>query len=376
MHILILGAYQSCNLGDAVICECVAEQLRRAWPEARITLRDPVARDRLAPKAVPEEAMLRRRALLARARRKLARMGIDRIRGREERRVRANLTHLEQVCTGDYDLAVFAGGQLFMDSYGLFLEKCVELLDRKNIPVIFHACGMGPLYSPAIEKRLSAALRRENVIAVSVRDGLPRAEALLGGPVKAVSDPALAAAELFGVRAGASDLVGLGVMYPNGSSYRGALNLWRQIIGELNSRGVRWQLFTNGDPADEVFACRILEDYPDREARIAPRNVTAEGLLETVAGYKAVLSYRLHSQILAASLDIPAAALVWDEKQRHFFGSIGCPERCFDPAADARALVKGLETAAARGYDRKLLERQAAESRRWLLDAVERGLTR
>ena len=109
MHILILGAWCSCNLGDAVICGCVAEQLRRAYPDARITLRDLVARDRLAPKPVPEETMLLRRALFAWTRKKLARLGIDRIVSREQRRVEANRTHLEQVCAGDHDLAVFAG---------------------------------------------------------------------------------------------------------------------------------------------------------------------------------------------------------------------------------------------------------------------------
>lgn len=372
MHILILGAYQSCNLGDAVICRCVAERLRRMYPQAKITLRDMIARDRLAPKAVPAESMLRRRALFARLRQHLARIGIDLIRGREEARVQANLAHLEQVCSGDYDLAVFAGGQLFMDGYGLFLEKCVELLGRRNIPVIFNACGTGPLYSRAIAKRLTATLNRENVIAVSVRDNALR-EDILPACVSRVSDPALEAADLLGIIKRASDKVGLGIMHPNGVPYRRALRQWRQIIRELDNRGYRWELFTNGDPADEVFARRILKKYPNRESKIAPRSVTEEELAQTVAGYRGLISYRLHSHILAVSLQIPAVALVWDRKLRQFYEDCGCQNRCFAVSAKASSVVDGLERAASAGYDLQHLQHQSKDSCRWLTVALRKG---
>lgn len=375
MHILILGAYCSCNLGDAVICECVAHQLREVYPEAKITIRDMIARDRLAPKAVPGEAMLRRRAVFAKLRQRLARLGIDLIRGREESRVQQNLSHLEQVCAGDHDLAVFAGGQLFMDGYGLFLEKCVELLGKRDVPVIFNACGIGPLYSRTIEKRLGAALAQNNVIAISTRDDAYRVDRLVGRPYAAhrVNDPALDAARIFEISARVSDTLGLGIMYPNGVPYRRALGQWRQIIKELDRRGLKWELFTNGDPADEVFARRILKNYPDREARIAPRNVTPEGLIQTIAGYRGIISYRLHSHILAVSMDIPTAALVWDHKLRYFYADCGCLKRCFEVTAGAAAVLNGLDKAAAQGYDRQRLQRQVQSSRRWLLEALKKG---
>lgn len=378
MHILILGAWCSCNLGDAVICRCVAQQLRIAYPDAELTVRDVIARDRLAPKAVPAEAMLRRRAVFSRGRQLLARVGIDLIRGREERRVRANMAHLEQVCAGDYDLAVFAGGQLFMDGYGLFLEKCVELLGRRKIPVIFNACGTGPLHSRTIAKRLGAALRKENVIAVSTRDDTFRVDALVGEPdaVCRVSDPALAASALLGISARPLDTVGLGIMYPNGVPYRKALIQWRRIVKELDRRGQKWEMFTNGDPADEVFARRVLKKFPDREARIAPRNVTPEGLMQTIAGYRGIISYRLHSHILAVSMGIPTAALVWDHKLRYFYADCGCPNRSFSVNAKAGDILDGLDTASSEGYDRCRLERQASESLQWLLDAVKKGVAR
>ncbi len=363
MHILILGAYCSCNVGDALICRCTEQRLRRAYPEAKITVADFVARDRLAPKAVPGAWMLRRRAAFAAARRRLLSLGVDMITPREEARVEANRAHLEQLCAGDYDLAVVAGGQLFMNGYALLLEECLRLLE--DTPVIFHALGMGPL-CPAIEKRLHTLLKSSHVAAVSTRE-----QTELPGAVR-ILDPALDAAGLLHISRKPSDTLGLGVMYPNGVPYGRALKQWRELLRELDRRGVRWQLFTNGDPADEVFARRVLHSFPDLEERIAPRCVTPEELLQTLSGYRGILSYRLHSLIPAVSLGIPAVGIAWDGKLRAFFDAIGCPERCFSVHASAQELLAGLEKAEKQGYDAALLERYCRESEKWLLDAVSR----
>lgn len=366
MRILILGAYCSCNLGDAVICECVAQQLRREFPQAQLTVRDVIRRDRLAPRGEPGKFLLWRRRTFALGRKLLAKGGIDLIESREERRVAQNKAHLDEILAGEYDLAVFAGGQLFMDGYALFLEYCVHKLGSRNIPVIFNACGTGPSHSPAVAQRLKATLARGNVTAVSTRDGAPNADP--------VSDPALDAAALLGIQRQSSDAVGLGVMDPGGLPYGKTLRLWRRIIRELESRQVRWQLFTNGDPADIVFAKQILSGLPElagREGCIASRDVTPEGLVQTVSGYKALISSRLHSHIIAASLDIPTAALVWDKKVPAFFEKLGCPGRCFTVDTAPERIVAMLERAAAAGYDRAELENQIRTGRLWLRRAVE-----
>ena len=40
MKLLVLGWYYSSNLGDAVICDCVADMLRSHYPQAQICIRD------------------------------------------------------------------------------------------------------------------------------------------------------------------------------------------------------------------------------------------------------------------------------------------------------------------------------------------------
>ena len=52
MKILVLGAYHSPNLGDPVICDCVADILRRRYPEAEVCCHDLV--NRKPPQPVQE----------------------------------------------------------------------------------------------------------------------------------------------------------------------------------------------------------------------------------------------------------------------------------------------------------------------------------
>ena len=40
MRILVLGSYYSSNLGDGVICECVAGQLKKVFPTAEIVIKE------------------------------------------------------------------------------------------------------------------------------------------------------------------------------------------------------------------------------------------------------------------------------------------------------------------------------------------------
>lgn len=379
MHILILGAYCSCNLGDAVICRCVERQLRAAYPQAEITLRDVIRRDRLASGGVPSETMLLRRRILADTRRRLARVGIDRIAPREERRLKANLSHLEEVCAGVYDAVVVAGGQLFMDGYACFLAFCTERFQERNIPVFFNACGVGPAMSKKVTARLSGALSLPCVRHISCRDqtALAQARYVPAVEIQSAVDPALAAARLLGVeREKHADTLGLGVLYPNGFSMKAALKFWRGILSELECRGEKWQLFTNGDPADIVFARKLLDTMPQlkgREGLIRPADREPEALVRAIAGYKGLISFRLHSHIIAASLDIPTAAVVWDDKLPSFFEKLGCPERCVTLATPASQVLSVLENAGEQGYDRSLLDSLSAGAEAQLVDALQKG---
>lgn len=379
MKFLILGAYCSCNLGDAVICRCAEEMLRKSFPGSEITIRDMIRRDRTAPRKEPSVRSLWKWRVGDKLFRLLARLGLEkRLLDREKGRVRQNLPHIEQICAGDYDAVVFAGGQMFMDRYALFLEACVSRFQEREIPVFFNACGTGPDDSPAIRERLKRTLSAPNVVYVSCRDDVERVNRrYLEGGRQAVStcDPALSAAEVYGAeKAADAETVGLGVIYPNAVSPRKALKLWQGIIRELEGQGRPWQFFSNGDPADIVFARRVISSMPElrgrEEALILPWDREPEDLVRHISQYKSLISYRLHSHVIACSLDIPTVALVWDKKLLYFFEKIGHRERCFPVESAARDVLNGLERAEREGYDRALITAQAEASARQLTQAI------
>lgn len=380
MNILILGAYCSCNLGDAVICQCVADLLQKRFPQAQITICDVVNRTRTTPRREPDAAVLEKNRKEDRKIRLISRWTFfDKLLRRERWRVeKQNRTHLEQVCQTPCDLVIFAGGQMFMDRYALFLEFCVERFAQRGIPVFFNACGTGPDDSRAIRKRLKKTLSSSNVVHISCRDDVERVNRRYlkaGRTAVPTFDPALLTGQTYGItKAENADTIGLGVIYPNFVDPQKALKLWQDIIRQLERQGKRWQFFSNGDPADIVFARQVIASMPELQGReaelILPWDRQPEELVAHIAGYKSLVAYRLHSNIIACSLDIPSVALVWDDKLPRFFEKIGHPERCFSVDAKAEDVLRALERAEQEGYDRSLIEQQAAASARQLTDAI------
>lgn len=378
MKILVLGAYCSCNLGDAVICDCVTTLLQRRFPQAQIAIRDMIDRDRTIPRNYPAESALERFRIRDRIIRTITKYSpLDLLAWREHKRVKQNRQHLEAVCAESCDLVVFAGGQMLMDRYALFLEYCVKRFSERGIPVLFHACGTGRNDSSYIRRTLRDVLSSDSVCYLSCRDDVDQVNRLYlknGQRATGVSDSALFAAQVYGVRKEEnSGIVGLGVIYPNAVDPRQVMTLWQGIICELEHRGQRWQFFSNGDPADLVFAQRVIDSIPQlqgREDLILTNDRYPQDLVSHISGYKGLIAYRLHSHIIAASLDIPSVALVWDDKLRFFFEKSGHPERCFSVNSDAKAVLEGLDRAMWEGYDRKLLNEQREESSQMLIDAI------
>ncbi len=388
MNILILGAYDSVNLGDPVICECVAAMLQRNFPDAHITIRDVISRDRhRAFSDIGIKTLEKRRIKMNICRFSSRYLGIDLTLRTETNRFNANRRHLEQIFNVPCDLVVFAGGQMFMDRYALFLEACILHFQKQGIPVILNACGTGPAHSRTIAKRLKHALMQDCVKHISCRDDVHKVNLLYLEKNKKAIPTYDAALSSYVVYTNAynkeethtKDTVGLGVIYPNGVSFHKSLRFWRRVIRQLEKQNIPWKIFSNGDSIDLEFARKILSTMPEfsglEDTCICPRDVEPEGLVHTISEFSSLISFRLHSHIIAASLDIPTVAIVWDEKVPFFFKKIGCSERCFTVDASAEEVVLALHQAKKKGYDRTLLTKQAAHSEKQLVDAVRRVLT-
>lgn len=376
MKILILGAYCSCNLGDAVICQCTAHLLHQRYPHAQLEIRDLIERDRRAPRRVPEIRQLRKRWLLEQGRKAVSCLGWDKVLSHETARVAEQNAYIEKVCSEGWDLCIIAGGQLYMDRYSLFLKAYNDRLKSAGVPVFFNACGTGPAYSRAVGQQMQTLLLSENIAYISCRDhaDLVDIRYVKGKkPVISVQDPALFTKEVFGISKKESQVLGLGIMYPWGILPVRALRFWRRLIRQLDRQGIAWEFFTNGDWADIAFARQVLEKTawnPDEKIRTA--DIEPEQLVETISRYRALISFRLHSHIIAHSLGIPSIAVVWDDKLPCFFQAMGHPERCISVNTAPATVISLLKTALQEGCPSMM--GLAENSRDRLYEAIEQVL--
>lgn len=381
MKILVLGLYYDNNLGDAVICDCVAARLHILFPDAHIDIRDYVNRTAFP---APQESSMKK--LHYRRRRMLLRQTAtqytpwDKQAVHEEWKLRywGDLSYIDLVCQTDYDLVVFGGGQVFMDYLALFAEAFVQRFAQKGTPMFFNACGTGPAFSRKIRERLSTALMDPNVKLVSSRDDVNRINRLYMKEEKqalSTYDPALWCSQVYGVKKDPdASAVGLGMMYTNSVSPKVVSNFWVRLIREMERRRIPWKIFVNGSGDDIAFARYVHSLMPELGRPVqdcfvpAPRH--PEELVKMIAGFKSMISFRLHSHIIAASLDIPSVAMVWDNKLNFFFDKIGHAERCCTVRESADTVLAKLACAEREGYDRQQLEEQKHYADRLLYQSI------
>ena len=363
MNILVLGWYYSSNLGDAVLTDCTAQLLRRKYPLANIVVRDLIGRQNFFRNS---NATLRGKLFRILAR-------LDR-NGSYVNRHRENLN---RTAAGDWDMVVFAGGQLFMDSLAIYVSYLTEEFAKRQIPVFLHACGMGPTHHESIRQQLRQALNLPNVKYLSCRDDVPRLHRLCGNE-RAVfaADSALWCSEVFGISPQSSrKCLGLGMIDPGSLPARKTEKFYVNLIRRLEQNGTEWKLFTNGGEADMDFARRVLRNLPEltgpEERYLCPAPQSPKELVEQIAAFESLISFRLHSHIIATSLGIPTAAMVWDDKVRLFFQSIGHEERCKTIYDSPDAVLDALAQAREVPYDQELLHAMRETSIQQLLGAID-----
>lgn len=377
MKILVIGCYYSLNLGDGVICDCAAAMLRRHFPMAQVVIRDIGGHT-----AFPERSSVPRSQLFLRRGKQLLRIGATRMGwNRQLRHVLRNLEPvmpaLERLGSEECDLVVFAGGQLWMDSLALYVQTLVDRFAARKIPVFFNACGTGPSWSREVRQRLAQALNCPAVRYVSCRDNTALVNTWCGRDAAVpAADPALWADQVYGIpKDPGAAAVGLGIMWAGSMPLAASFAFWRRLIRRMEREHIPWKLFTNGSEWDMAFAQLVLRSLPElkgpEEAYLCPAPKSPEELVGLIAGFRSLISFRLHSHIIACSLDIPTVGLVWDDKLRFFFEKIGRPERCLSVHATPGQVLRALKQAEQIRCDREAICAQREASARQLLDALE-----
>ena len=395
MKILIIGLYYSNNLGDAILCDCTEALLRKNFPDAETEICDFLDRRSFAAaKEVTledqrfEQRHYRMRSMASRF------TPWDKEYLNECRQLRKNIDYINARCQEDYDLVVFAGGQIFMDYLGLYVQAFTVRFAKKNTPVQFNACGTGPGSSPGVRKALSLALNDPHVKWISCRDGTEYVnKKLLTGGKRAFDtfDSAVWCSDVYGVGRRSRECsdpgvggqsgqhLGLGLMYANSLAEVKQTAFWIRIIRKLERRHVSWKFFTNGSGKDQGYARYVLGKIPELtrpfEEYALPIPENQEDLVRMISSFDSILSMRLHSHIIAESLGIPSVAVVWDQKLRSFFQKAGHPERCCTVNMSPETVMARLDCAQKEGIDEALTDHQKQEAERLLVQAVDHVLS-
>lgn len=376
MKIAVIGVYYASNLGDAIICDCVTAWIREKWPAAVIDVIDIEGKKGFVNQTDTSLRLLQYRNLKLKWDYWQTSHHIrDRVYYWNQSDVETRQDFYDEVAAGNYDAAVFAGGQLFMDWLSVDICEFLKRFEKAGTPVYFNACGVGISVSDKIRTLLSRYLLSGNVKLISSRDDGDQVEKLyLDNKKKVIKtfDPALWTADVYGVIPPVSrDTVGLGVMYSNHAPVWKITRFWLRLIRELDAKGIPWKMFCNGAIDDYNYAAFILEKAGrSREEYLCECAGNPLDLVKQITSFRSLISFRLHSHIVAASCHIPAVAVVWDEKLRFFYRNLAHEERCKTIWDKPDSVLNALRAAEEEGYDMDLIDKQKSFSRRLLLEAL------
>jgi polysaccharide pyruvyl transferase WcaK-like protein len=96
-----------------------------------------------------------------------------------------------------------------------------------------------------------------------------------------------------------------------------------QLARELLARGFDVSLFTNGPHDDEEVLDLVMGAIDDQRVKRAVRPHRPAELAAVIRSFDAVISHRLHANILAYAFRIPHVGCAWDPKVDAFFCSVG-----------------------------------------------------
>ncbi|SEA98825.1 Polysaccharide pyruvyl transferase [Pelagibacterium halotolerans] len=116
-------------------------------------------------------------------------------------------------------------------------------------------------------------------------------------------------------------------------SIKTSIQRYSALSRALLADGYKVSLFTNGAQEDEEMLDLVVKELHRQNVSDVVRHdrpQTPLGLIEQIGRFDALISHRLHANIVAYSLGVPAIALSWDSKVDAFLESVGLGSRLAD----------------------------------------------
>lgn len=376
MKIILIGYYYSPNLGDAVIADCVRARLHICFPDAEIVIRDIWGRTKVESGRNINLPDMKKQQIRQVYRGIMSRFSLaDKQFSHEQDVLRMHKKEMTVIAEEPCDAVVFAGGQLLTDLLFYEVSFYIHHFSERGIPVYLNALGTGPVYSRNLHDIFTKALHDPCVHYISVRDHVEEVNRLYNCKAVSVTDPALFASTVFNLeKADRREVIGLGIMLPYSISSGTVIRFWVRLIRELDRRHISWGVFLNGSNQDYCMAIKVLSQIPayrqDPERKIMTLPKTPYQLVEGISHLRGLISFRLHSHIIATSLGVPSTAIVWDDKVRAFFEKIGHSERCLTVHAAPDHVIDTFLQAEKEGLPTSFIEQKKKESELLLFDAI------
>lgn len=247
------------------------------------------------------------------------------------------------------DMIIFPGGGIFGLSYLNFfkyLDMITRIAEDHNIPVVFSSLGINNMDATAEnEQQLSELLKRSCIKAISVRENpeLFRHYAKdCSFEIVPVCDPAVWTKYVYNheikkvrIEKKNSGNRTIGINVVRGGLFKANNRAWTlgteeaylcEIKRLLEDEGINVCFFTNGTSLDNNAMAYFAQKYEVPDEQLIYPNTTRE-LVETIAGFDAVIAIRMHASITSYALDVPSINLEWNDKILFFYKNIGYPDR-------------------------------------------------
>lgn len=338
MKILLIGEYYSTNLGDPLLCRVVEESILEAAPDAEIVTYDMSGKtDYASYYQIKDYAFLHKVILKLSALCPFLfqRLCLYRAYQKDEIRYIRALYLLEELLKNNrFDVAVFAGGSIFMDYFAGIIYCIVKRLSFTNTKIVFHACGLSGLSKDSISL-INRALNCRNVCSITVRDSYEKFSQTFKTKVHAVEtyDTALSCSKYLDEANEKYAEFGIGLI-----GIPELIKFQKSILQFFLDSSISWKAFTNGSAYDFTFAKKILIELGIPENRIqeylVDRPLDNVELVKTVTAFDKIVSFRMHSLIVATSYGIPSYGFIWDKKVSEFYMKMNMSLNCALPIDD------------------------------------------
>jgi len=330
MELLLIGERYSQNLGDALLCECLANICKKMYPDSVLHELDISGKQGYGYKN--EQTGIAKNKKIKSILKKILSLYFSNVL-----RTYDLSKEIKRIKLAKIKYAIFSGGSLFMDYFALQIFILIKILSWNNIPVIFNCIGLSELKSNDKINLylLRYAVNHKIVISVTIRDGIDYFKENIFSRtdliIEKTLDPAFELKDYYTINNTiAIKKIGIGIMDIRSINKTGYITIneatyilvIKCIIKILRKLNLDFEFFTNGLVDDQKYAeyiCKILKE----KEKMSERPLQPTDIVNNVVRYSRIISFRLHSLIVATSLGIPSIGFIWENKVKEFAYLIG-----------------------------------------------------